>query len=129
MKRIVPALILLMLLPYLRPLADTGCPHHGRGCAHGSSCSTVERQAAQKAICHTGGGAGEQEKEKSYRCSISSCHSEEMELSGLDMPFIVGLAASMSALVSAPPFANELQREKDLSPRDILDPPESLSYS
>lgn len=131
-KRIIPALILLILLPYFGPLADIGgCPHHGRGCTHGISCPTVQRQAAEKAaICHTGVQAEQQEKTKTYRCSISSCHGEEhLGLADLDMPFIVGMAASMSVLVSAPAFPQELQMNEDLSPQDILEPPESLSYS
>jgi len=129
-KRIVSALILLMLLPFLT-LADAGggCPHHGRACSHGSSCPTVQRQAAEEAaICHTGAHADEQEKTKTYRCSISSCHGDEPQ--GLaDMPFIVSLAASVSVRVSAPLFQHELQKNEDLTLRDILEPPESLSYS
>ena len=128
-KRIVSALILLMLLPFLT-LADVGgCPHHGRACSHGSSCPTVQKQAAQEAaICHTGAHDDAQEKTKTYRCSISSCHGDEPQ--GLaEMPFIVGLAASVSARASAPLFQHELQKNEDLSIRDILEPPESLSYS
>ena len=128
-KRIVSALILLMLLPFLT-LADAGggCPHHGRACSHGSSCPTVQKQAAQEAaICHTGAHADEQKKTKTYRCSISSCHGDEPQ--GLaDMPFIVSLAASVSVRVSAPLFQHELQKNEDLTLRDILEPPESLSY-
>lgn len=129
MKRIVPALILLMLA-YLSPLATIGgCPHHGRACSHGSSCPTVQKQAAQEAaICHSGAHADEQEKTKTYRCSISSCHGDEPQ--GLaDMPFIVSPAASVSVRASAPLFQHELQKNEDLTLRDILEPPESLSYS
>ncbi|OGP12533.1 MAG: hypothetical protein A2052_00065 [Deltaproteobacteria bacterium GWA2_54_12] len=130
MKRFIPALILLILLPYLGPLAAVGgCPHHGRGCTHGSSCPTAQRQAVQEAaICHTGVQAEPQEKAKTYRCSISSCHGEESQ-SLTDMPLIVSMAASMSVRVSAPLFQQELQMNEDLSPQDILEPPESLSYS
>lgn len=130
MKKLIPALILLILLPYLGPLADIGsCPHHGRGCAHGSSCPTVQNQAVQEAaICHTGVEGEQQEKAKTYRCSLSSCHGEGTQ-SLIDMPFIVSMAASMSVLVPAPHFQHELQMNEDLSPKDILQPPESLSYS
>lgn len=130
MKRFVPALILLILLPYLGLLADMGgCPHHGRGCTHGSSCPTVQKQAVQEAaICHTGVEAEQQEKAKTYRCSLSSCHGEEPQ-SLIDMPFIVSMAASVSVRVPAPHFQQELQMNEDLSPQDILQPPESLSYS
>lgn len=117
-----------MLLPYFSPLGDPGCPHHGKGCVHGSSCPTAERQAAQNAICHTGGAPAHEEVKK-YRCSISSCHSEETRLTDIDMPLVVDQAASMSAMVSIPSFTNEPQRKEYLSPRDILEPPEGLSYS
>jgi hypothetical protein len=127
-KSFIPALILLMLLPYFRPLSDPGCPHHGQGCVHGSSCPTVERQAAQNAICHTGEAPAHEEVKK-YRCSISSCHSEETRLTDIDMPLVMDPAVSMSAMVFAPSFTNETQSKEDLSSRDILEPPESLSYS
>lgn len=131
MKRIVSALILLILLPYLSPLPDTGaCPVHGRGCVHGSECPAAKRKVAEKAaICHTGGNDGEQEKTAAYRCSISSCHGDEPGLADLDMPFVVGLASSMSALVPAPAIWQEIQKNEDLSPQDILEPPESRIYS
>jgi hypothetical protein len=130
-KRLIPALILLILLPYLSPLADMGgCPHHGRGCTHGSSCPTVQKQVVQEtAICHTGVEGEQQEKEKTYKCSISSCHGQEPQLADLDMPFIVSMAASMSVRVSPPLFRHEQRMNEDFSPQDILEPPESLSYS
>lgn len=128
MKSFIPALIILMLLPHFRALSDPGCPHHGQGCVHGSSCPTAERQAAQNAICHTGEAPAHEEVKK-YRCSISACHSEETRLTDIDMPVVVAPAASMSAMVFAEHFTNEPQRKEDLSPGVILEPPESLPYS
>jgi hypothetical protein len=127
-KSLIPALILLILLPHFRPLSDPGCPHHGKGCVHGSSCPTAERQVARNAICHTGEAPAHEEVKK-YRCSISSCHSEETRLIDIDMPLVIAPAVSMNSMVSAPAFTNDPQRKEDLSPRDILEPPESLSYS
>jgi hypothetical protein len=131
-KRVVSALILLILLPYLSPLPDTDvCPVHGRGCVHGTECPAAKRkpEGEKPAICHTAGSHGQHEKTATFRCSISSCHADALGLADLDMPFVVALASSMAAMVSAPAVRHEIQKDEDLSPPDILEPPESLIYS
>jgi len=130
-KRLVPFLILLVLLPYFGPLAvNDGCELHGRGCVHGSSCPAAQRHSLEKAaICHTGGDASDDEEVKRYRCSISSCHGEDASLQGPDMPFILSLSASIEAAAVFRPFPHESRKRVDFPVAGPLEPPESLSFS
>lgn len=126
MRKIIPALVLVMLA-YLVPLPPAGdCPAHGPSCVHGSSCPTAQRELAEKAAasCHTSAGV-EKAEAKKHRCAITACHAESSRwASGLDASFIVDFSSYAAAVVPEAFAPGQARPDEDLHFEDISEPPE-----